>query len=406
MDRRRKVVLGLALIASDQYLNVLGDDSDGDSDEDLNNALVCMQATLRLRGESEKPVRNEEFFELTIPRYSDSQFRQHFRLTRTTYQNLEHMLGPALDGHEILTGRPRIEVRKQLMSVLWLLATPDSYRSVADRFDMGKSILHDSFQRVILALVGEAHTIIRWPTGPTLQRVKARFSRIGVLPNVIGAIDGSYIQIPRPKVDGQFYNTRKNFYAVTLQAVCDADLFFTDCFAGHPGSVPDVRVFRNSDLWATVQNNLLQYFPEDEYIIGDKAYPVLSWCIPPFINRGILTEKQKRFNTALSSMRQVIERAFALLKGRFRRLKYLDMQRIDIIPQTILACCVLHNVCLLGMDEDNDDFLREGLENNQAVDVNNDPVPIQEVPFHPAGAAKRNHLVNIVAQHHARNMGQ
>lgn len=32
--------------------------------------------------------------------------------------------------------------------------------------------------------------------------------------------------------------------------------------------------------------------------------------------------------------------------GRFRRLKYLDMKKIELIPQTIIACCVLHNICL------------------------------------------------------------
>jgi len=32
--------------------------------------------------------------------------------------------------------------------------------------------------------------------------------------------------------------------------------------------------------------------------------------------------------------------------GRFRRLKYLDMKKIELIPQTIIACCVLHNIYL------------------------------------------------------------
>ncbi|XP_011685790.1 PREDICTED: uncharacterized protein LOC105448748 [Wasmannia auropunctata] len=47
-----------------------------------------------------------------------------------------------------------------------------------------------------------------------------------------------------------------------------------------------------------------------------------------------------------------IERAFGLLKGRFRSLlTVLDMERVDIIPSMILACCVLHNICLLRGDE-------------------------------------------------------
>lgn len=65
---------------------------------------------------------------------------------------------------------------------------------------MGKSILHDCFVRVIKCLVDVANTFIVWPRGQKLEETKRRFSRIGLLPNVIGAVDGSFIEIPQPKV--------------------------------------------------------------------------------------------------------------------------------------------------------------------------------------------------------------
>ncbi|KAE8746725.1 hypothetical protein FOCC_FOCC006589 [Frankliniella occidentalis] len=400
-DNRRKVVAALAINAADQFLKLYDEESDSESEDERNVALVVGQTRLRRRGTPEKPVRNENYYDVTVPRYTDRQFREHFRLTRTTYENLELRVGHLLQGNES-EGRPRIEVRKQLLSVLWVLATPESFRSVADRFDMGRSILHDCFKRVIYCLEEQANTFIVWPTGRALERTKRRFARLGLLPNVIGAVDGSYIPIPEPKINHQYYNTRKMFYAIVLQAICNADLLFTDCFAGYPGSVPDNRIFRNSDLWFGVHENLNRYFPGDEYIIGDKAYPILTWCIPPFINRGVLTRDQKTFNTALSSMRQVIERAFALLKGRFRRLKYLDMKRIDLIPRTIMACCVLHNVCLLNGEDNFEDFIQEGEEVQERNAINNDNEPVQEIPQDPAGNVKRDHLVNIVVREHAR----
>lgn len=73
---------------------------------------------------------------------------------------------------------------------------------------------------------------------------------------------------------------------------------------------------------------------------------------------------ENNFNHVLSQTRQTIERAFALLKGRFRRLKYLDMSRIDLIAPTILACCVLHNICLHNTN-DIEDYILEGRENNE-----------------------------------------
>lgn len=67
--------------------------------------------------------------------------------------------------------------------------------------------------------------------------------------------------------------------------------------------------------------------------------------ITPFKDHGNLTPRQPRFNFIHSS------RAFSLLKGRFRRLKYLNMLRIRDIPTVIIAACTLHNVCLDSGDQ-------------------------------------------------------
>ena len=108
--------------------------------------------------------------------------------------------------------------------------------------------------------------------------------------------------------------------------------------------------------------NFLRYFPNGEHILGDKTYPVLNWLMAPYKNDRRLSRSQKLFNLKLSRTRCVIDRSFALLKGRFRRLKYLDM-KVKYVSATILACCVLHNMCL---DEGNDDFLNEGLDETSA----------------------------------------
>jgi len=64
---------------------------------------------------------------------------------------------------------------------------------------------------------------------------------------------------------------------------------------------------------------------------------------------------QKKYNNQLASVRCVVERAFALLKGRFRRLKFLDMNRTDLVPKVIMACCIMHNLCIDNTDIVDDD---------------------------------------------------
>ncbi|KAK4886504.1 hypothetical protein RN001_002775 [Aquatica leii] len=309
------------------------------------------------------------------------------------YERLLTVIGPQLKRKQN-RGRNTIDIEKQVLAVIWLLATPDSYRSVGDRFDLGKSSLSAAFMRVVKALCALAPRVIKWPTGEGLEQVKERFRGMAGLPNVIGCVDGTYIAIKAPREDPESYITRKSSYAITLQGICDAELKFTDVFVGFPGSVHDNRIFRNSDIYIAVRNHLREYFPHEEYIIGDKAYPVLNWCIPPFINRGNMTPAKRHFNSTLSKTRQTIERTFALFFGRFRRLKFLDMNRLDCIPATVLATCVLHNICLDSTDLQVEHYIREGLIHLQQNEMFHHENEIDE----PEGHDKREQLCHILFQ--------
>lgn len=70
------------------------------------------------------------------------------------------------------------------------------------------------------------------------------------------------------------------------------------------------------------------------------------------------------YNTKLSTTRATIERAFGMLKGRFRKLKYVYMYNTDMIPLIILACCILHNICINNNDEPFDGINEAENENN------------------------------------------
>lgn len=48
----------------------------------------------------------------------------------------------------------------------------------------------------------------------------------------IGAIDGCHINIKAPSDCPASYVNRKGVHSILLQAVCDHELVFTDCYAG------------------------------------------------------------------------------------------------------------------------------------------------------------------------------
>ncbi|MGH0121443.1 UNVERIFIED_CONTAM: hypothetical protein FKN15_073988 [Acipenser sinensis] len=86
--------------------------------------------------------------------------------------------------------------------------------------------------------------------------------------------------------------------------------------------------------------------PPNAHILSDSAYPLENFLLTPYRDNGHLIRKQSHYNYLHSCARSVIERCFAQLKGKFCRLKYLDMSRADMIPKVIAAACVLHNVII------------------------------------------------------------
>ncbi|KAK3104952.1 hypothetical protein FSP39_013940, partial [Pinctada imbricata] len=141
---------------------------------------------------------------------------------------------------------------------------------------------------------------------------------------------------------------------VVKAAVCKNDLQFIDVNVGWPGRVHDAKVLRNSSLW---EAGFAKTAHGRFHLLGDAAYPLKQWLLTPYRDTGHLNHQQLRYNLHLSSKRQVIERAFALLKSRFRRLKYLNIKSELEMCRTIICACILHNVCILENDNLLDDVI-------------------------------------------------
>lgn len=127
MDERRRAIVSIVITISNHFLheNIFFDTDSESSDSDFDEREVELRKRITLRGVQRKPARVEGYVEITVPRLNDEQFRKHFRMTPTTYENLEAKLAPMLSFSE---GKNTIPVRKQLLGSIWLLATPDSYR--------------------------------------------------------------------------------------------------------------------------------------------------------------------------------------------------------------------------------------------------------------------------------------
>jgi len=148
--------------------------------------------------------------------------------------------------------------------------------------------------------------------------------------------------------------------------------------------VSESSVIRNSFCDGGVQRC------NPNYIIADGAYPLQRWLLTPFRDNGLLNQEQRNYNHMLSANRVVIERSFGLLKGRFRRLQYLETLTVETAVYIATGCTVVHNVCLL-----NNDRIEDFLQNDQQID-NMQVMHLNE--NEAEGAIKR----NIIARNLAR----
>ncbi|GFY67093.1 nuclease HARBI1, partial [Trichonephila inaurata madagascariensis] len=74
--------------------------------------------------------------------------------------------------------------------------------------------------------------------------VSRKFFNNDGFPKVIGPLDGTFVRIVSPGVeDAERFRCRKNYFALNVQTIVDADLVIRNVVARWPGSAHDSTVF-------------------------------------------------------------------------------------------------------------------------------------------------------------------
>ncbi|XP_041838410.1 putative nuclease HARBI1 [Melanotaenia boesemani] len=273
----------------------------------------------------------------------EQDMRPSFRLTRRSFNALLAILNQERDhgwGH-------RLEV---LIFIYWL-AHGTSYRVTAEAFDIPKSTIHKVVHRIGREIRKARSKVIFFPSHDTLDEVGRGFGVLAqhcAFNKAVGAIDGCHIRIKPPKHNKPDYFNYKQFYSIQLQAVCDSAGRFLDIFVGYGGSVHDTRILRNSPIYVQAL-----YPPPGYFLLGDGGYPCLEGpiaIITPY-RHPLHGRMQERFNQAHSRARSIIERAFGMMKARWRATLFKALEvRPRFCSEVALACAVLHNLCLAQGD--------------------------------------------------------
>lgn len=205
-----------------------------------------------------------------------------------------------------------------------------AYRVVASAFAIPKSTVHRIVHKVSRAVLTLLKNMVHLLQGEEVEEIGAGFARLADSPAfrmAVGAIDGCHIRMKPPAVNASCYFNRKLFHSVLLQAVCDHRGRFLDICVGFPGSVHDARALKNSAIYSSQL-----YPPEGLCILGDGGYPCLTSPITTMTpyRESLATPVEARYNRHHSRARYVIERAFGMLKTRWRPIFF---KALEVSPQ-------------------------------------------------------------------------
>ncbi|XP_042518531.1 putative nuclease HARBI1 [Macadamia integrifolia] len=144
---------------------------------------------------------------------------------------------------------------------------------------------------------------------------------------------------------------RKGNISQNILAICDFDMKFTDILSGWEGSTSDSQILDDA---IHREGEAKLPVPRGKFYLVDAGFANQKRFLRPYRNvRYHLKEwrnsnvspvdKKELFNLCYSRLRNIIERAFGLLKSRFKILKTQPEYPFKTQAKIVQACVMIHN---------------------------------------------------------------
>ncbi|CAG4935774.1 unnamed protein product [Parnassius apollo] len=282
------------------------------------------------RRRNRRRLRNQ----LNISNIPDLEFVGNYRLSRELFEELCQDIVPLLPPKGRRHG---IEPTLKILTALNFYARGSYQGSVGQNMDgpMAQQTVSRCLQEVTTAL-----------NAPHILRKHIRFPQ--------NRNERNLIKRNHRKHEEQYFN-RKHFHSINTQVICDSDLLITNVDASYGGATHDAYIWRECD----------------------SGYALREHMMTP-VHNAVENSPEGRYNYLQKRARCTIERTFGVLKGRWRCL--LAARELHYCPETagkiILACCVLHNMCI-----------RAGIEGPELTEEEHQSERTRQVPFETAASS-------------------
>jgi hypothetical protein len=298
-----------------------------------------------------------------------------FRMHRTVF----HRLHDTLVQNYGLVPSCGVSTMEATAIFLWACGGPQSFRRIRNKFGHSLETISRKFSEELNAIYRMSSDIIK-PKDTNFIEIHPRLRESRFWPHFkdcIGAIDGSHFPTSVPATEQAKYIGCHGYASQNVMVVCDFDTRFTFVVTGWPGSVHDTRVLQDTlityadrfphppegiTIFLLLYHSLFIcviciqvqiYVYAGKYYLVDFGYPNRKRYLAPYKGQKYhISEWQNArqpigskevFNFAHSSLRNVIERSFGVLKMKWRILLSLPSFSLRKQSKIIIACMALHN---------------------------------------------------------------
>lgn len=320
-----------------------------------------------------------------VPTYDPTRFLAHFGMEKSTFGVLLGMI----EGSDLFKGSNQFQPDLQLAITLYRLrAYGAKTKALAAHFGIGDGASVGRItDRVFLAILANHSQFVYWPTRDEKTEL-LRDASIR-MPHCIAIVDGSSTRLwTKPCLNPHAYYSYKQQFCLRWQVTCDLNKKVRHLVAGQYGSTHDATMYENCSLYA----NPTAFFDENEYLMGDSAYPLTRTCVTPYKanSRHATLEERVQFNKVATKHRVIVENCIGEIKNQFPTLRGLHIQirtnnDLVLCSRWISVCVILHNFIM-----DYDDYTKYRLDTDHSLAEQEElDEGQQENPYDEDGQTKR-----------------
>ena len=259
---------------------------------------------------------------------NDNVFRDVTRMDRNCFKLLTDCIIDEgdLKGTEYLSPGVKLLIYIQMLR-------GDTFRKIEEVFNVSLAKNSDVVDEVATAIINIQHIYIRPPSVNVIpDKISTNWRFNNFFSNCLGAIDGTHVKARIPSHIAKPFRNRSGDLTQNVMAAVDFDMKFTYVLPGFliilnnykcwEGSAHDSKVFNSA-----VTNHHFN-IPTEKFYIADGGYGLSKQVLTPYRGARYHLKEFKNgtqgpqnykeyFNMRHSSLRNVVERVFGMLKKRF-----------------------------------------------------------------------------------------